>query len=58
METNLSQQLFLLMEINKGEKLETILEKVFEEDIYLFNEFLNNKNLLEVNKKYTNSYLF
>ena len=48
MDTNISQQLFLLMDINKGEKLETILEKIFEEEIYSFKEFINHKNVIEV----------
>ena len=46
--TNISQQLLQLIEINKGEKLEIILDRVIEEEIYSFQDFLNLPKVKEV----------
>jgi len=48
METSLSQQLKFLINENKGIKLENVLEKVLESDIYFFNDILSHPNVLEV----------
>ena len=48
MEPNISQQLILLVNVNKGVKLEAILDKVFEEEIYSFREILSHPNVIEV----------
>jgi len=49
METSLSHQLKYLINENKGVKLENILEKVFESEIYFYNDMLYNPNIIEVN---------
>ncbi len=48
MESSVSKQLKFLINENKGVKLENILEKVLESDIYFFNDIINNPNVLEV----------
>lgn len=48
MESSLCQQLKFLINENKGAKLENVLEKVYESDIYFFNDIINNPNVLEV----------
>ena len=50
MESSLCQQLKFLINENKGAKLESVLEKVFESDIYFYNDISNNPNVLEVFK--------
>jgi hypothetical protein len=48
MNSSLSEQLKFLINENKGVKLENILEKVLESDIYFFNDILNHPNVLDV----------
>ena len=48
METSLLEQLKFLINENKGVKLENILEKVFESDIYFLNDIINHPNVSEV----------
>jgi hypothetical protein len=48
MDSSISQQLKIFINENKGAKLENVLEKVLESDIYNFNDIINNHNVNEV----------
>lgn len=52
MDSLLSQQLRFLLNENQGCKLEAILQKIFESEIYFFADILQNPNVVEVFQLY------
>ena len=49
MDSSISNQLKFLVNENVGVKLESILEKIFQSEIYFFSDILNNRNVQAVN---------
>jgi hypothetical protein len=49
METNISKQLYFLVEENSGTKLEKVIEQILESNIYNVSDFLKHKNVKAVN---------
>ena len=49
MDSSISNQLKFLVNENVGVKLESILEKIFQSEIYFFSDILNHRNVQAVN---------
>jgi hypothetical protein len=48
MDTNLSKQLYFLVNENTGVKLEKVIEQIVESNLYNINELLEHKNVQAV----------
>jgi len=48
MDTNLSKQFLFLINENTESKLEKVIEQILDSDVIDTNEYLSNKNIIEV----------